>query len=120
MGCRYSVYLLSWYKSANTDSEDGAKGEARNKLHSTTAEALRVGRNMGAYRTLLTHFSQRYAKVPVMREVCGNQGAIVAFDLMCLDLSQLAKAPACCERIARLSARENWGDEVEEDACCES
>ena len=35
------------------------EGEARIKQHSTTAEALRVARGMRAYRTLLTHFSQR-------------------------------------------------------------
>jgi hypothetical protein len=92
--------------------ENGLDGEARNKLHSTTAEALRVGRNMGAYRTLLTHFSQRYAKLPVIKEVCTDDRAMIAFDLMCVDLSQLEHLPACCEPIARLGARENWGDEL--------
>ena len=39
--------------------------QAVSKRHSTTEEALRVAASMGAYRTILTHFSQRYPKIPV-------------------------------------------------------
>ena len=39
--------------------------QALSKRHSTTEEALRVAADMGAYRTVLTHFSQRYPKIPV-------------------------------------------------------
>ncbi|EFN56466.1 hypothetical protein CHLNCDRAFT_145133 [Chlorella variabilis] len=38
--------------------------QARQKRHSTTAEALEVAQRMGAYRCILTHFSQRYPKWP--------------------------------------------------------
>ena len=46
--------------------EDELIGEAKLKRHSTTGEAVGVGRRAGAYRTILTHFSQRYAKLPVI------------------------------------------------------
>ena len=102
---------------------------------------------MGAYRVLLSHFSQRYAKVfahahaclpacvlqfacvcvcmililsptptqvPVMREVAEDVRAMFAFDLMTVDLSCLPLMPRCCDPVARLSAREDWG-EGEED-----
>ena len=44
--------------------DDGMEGDAIAKKHSTTAEALGVGLNMRAKNVVLTHFSQRYAKIP--------------------------------------------------------
>ncbi|GFQ70018.1 zinc phosphodiesterase ELAC protein 2, partial [Trichonephila clavata] len=51
------------------------------KHHSTTSEAIKVGEEMNAKYTILTHFSQRYAKVPLFTE---NFHALVgcAFDNM--------------------------------------
>ncbi|KAL9121053.1 MAG: hypothetical protein Q9187_002397, partial [Circinaria calcarea] len=46
--------------------DDELKGDAEAKQHCTTSEALGVGIAMGARRVLLTHFSQRYQKIPVM------------------------------------------------------
>jgi len=44
--------------------EDGMEAEATLKYHSTVGEALSVARRMQARYTVLTHFSQRYPKVP--------------------------------------------------------
>jgi ribonuclease Z len=44
--------------------EDEHMREAQSKLHSTTSQAIKVGLRMGAKFTLLTHFSQRYVKLP--------------------------------------------------------
>lgn len=44
--------------------EDELMREAQSKLHSTTSQAIKVGLRMEAKFTLLTHFSQRYAKLP--------------------------------------------------------
>lgn len=46
--------------------EDGLLDDAKAKRHSTTSEALAVGASMHAKCVLLTHFSQRYQKLPVM------------------------------------------------------
>ncbi|KAJ5259247.1 hypothetical protein N7478_012228 [Penicillium angulare] len=43
--------------------QDDMIGSALAKRHSTSGEALEVGRRMGARTVLLTHFSQRYAKI---------------------------------------------------------
>ena len=51
---------------AQATFEDELVGEAVAKRHSTTGEAVGVGARAGAYRTILTHFSQRYAKLPVI------------------------------------------------------
>lgn len=54
---------------ATFDDEMG--DDARTKKHSTTGEAIGVGMAMGARRILLTHFSQRYQKLPVMSKIQG-------------------------------------------------
>lgn len=38
--------------------EDGLEAEALAKRHSLTREAVAIGAEAGAYRTILTHFSQ--------------------------------------------------------------
>lgn len=48
--------------------EDDLADEAIIKMHSTTSQAIDVGKRMGAKFTLLTHFSQRYAKLPLISE----------------------------------------------------
>ncbi|MCJ1436647.1 hypothetical protein MMC27_006028 [Xylographa pallens] len=52
--------------------DDELRGDAQAKLHSTTSEAIGVGIAMGARRVLLTHFSQRYQKLPVMDGLSGQ------------------------------------------------
>jgi len=58
--------------------EDGMESEAREKKHSTVSQAMGVAQRMGARNVLLTHFSQRYPKLPPA--LAGN--AAVAVDLM--------------------------------------
>lgn len=72
--------------------DDELAGDALAKKHSTTGQALRIGKLMGARRILLTHFSQRYQKIPVMENKSGeDQIAIVAFDYMRVKLGDFAK-----------------------------
>lgn len=72
--------------------DDELKSDAIAKKHCTTSEALSVGRQMNARRILLTHFSQRYQKIPVMSE--RDQVAIVAFDYMRVKVGDFAKVEA--------------------------
>lgn len=51
--------------------DDELQVDAEAKKHSTTSEALAVGKAMGARRVVLTHFSQRYQKIPVMNTIDG-------------------------------------------------
>lgn len=46
--------------------DDELQGDAEAKNHSTTSEALDIAQRMGARACVLTHFSQRYQKVPVL------------------------------------------------------
>jgi ribonuclease Z len=58
--------------------DDELMGDAKAKLHSTISEALGVAVQMRAKRVVLTHFSQRYHKLPMMqnlnREVMASAG----------------------------------------------
>ncbi|KAI3879587.1 hypothetical protein MKW92_017985 [Papaver armeniacum] len=59
--------------------EDTMVEEAIARNHSTTMEAIEVGE--GAYRIILTHFSQRYPKIPVFDETHMHKTCI-GFDMM--------------------------------------
>lgn len=49
--------------------DDELVEDALAKKHSTTSEALGIARDMRARRVILTHFSQRYPKLPKMENV---------------------------------------------------
>ncbi|OCT49825.1 putative tRNA processing endoribonuclease Trz1 [Cladophialophora carrionii] len=49
--------------------DDGMEGDAKAKKHSTTGEAVGVALRMRAKNLILTHFSQRYQKIPVFSSV---------------------------------------------------
>ncbi|XP_012284418.1 ribonuclease Z, mitochondrial [Orussus abietinus] len=76
--------------------EDDLEKEALLKLHSTTSQAINMGHRMNAKFTLLTHFSQRYSKMP---RLTGPEGDLdlsnvgIAFDYMQISLSQLPLLP---------------------------
>ncbi|KAH7657828.1 Ribonuclease Z protein [Dioscorea alata] len=72
--------------------EDNLQDEAIARNHSTTTEAIRVGTVAGAYRIILTHFSQRYPKIPVLDEAC-THNTCIAFDLMSINLADLPMLP---------------------------
>ncbi|RVD87518.1 uncharacterized protein DFL_001749 [Arthrobotrys flagrans] len=52
--------------------DDELKDEALAKRHCTTSEAIQAGKDMGAKNLLLTHFSQRYPKLPNIRRQSPN------------------------------------------------
>lgn len=55
--------------------DDELQGDAIAKKHSTTSEALGVGAQMDAKAVVLTHFSQRYQKIPVLQTVQDGEQA---------------------------------------------
>lgn len=78
--------------------EDEFWEDARAKRHSTISEAVAVGADAGAARTVLTHFSQRYPSIPYVES--GDDGdrrrlasVVLASDLMHVSFPQLAWAP---------------------------
>lgn len=90
---------------ATFDSE--LTGEALAKKHSTVAEALEVGRQMEADKILLTHFSQRYPKLPIVENT--GQTVLCAFDLMRVKLKEFQYAQAFMPALRLLLAEEEDG-----------
>ncbi|XP_022080535.1 zinc phosphodiesterase ELAC protein 2-like [Acanthaster planci] len=74
--------------------EDGLEAEAQKKRHSMISQAVDVGQQMGAKFTLLTHFSQRYPKIPYFDEQLSHKVG-VAFDNMRVSFSELDQLPLC-------------------------
>ncbi|XP_051134860.1 tRNase Z TRZ3, mitochondrial-like [Andrographis paniculata] len=72
--------------------EDSMVEEAIARNHSTTKEAVEVGDSAGAYRIILTHFSQRYPKIPVFDEGHMHKTCI-AFDLMSVNIADVHLLP---------------------------
>ncbi|CAM6105646.1 unnamed protein product [Calypogeia fissa] len=72
--------------------DDAMLEEAVAKNHSLTREAVETGVSAGAYRTILTHFSQRYPKIPVFNESY-NDRTCIAFDMMSANLADLPLLP---------------------------
>lgn len=63
--------------------EDDLAWDAEIKRHCTVSEALNVGRNMRAKYVLLTHFSQRYSKLAILPDKCGDVSNVaLAYDNM--------------------------------------
>ena len=67
--------------------DDTLHKEAARKYHSTTSEAIEVGKNLRAWRTWLTHFSFRYNKIPEITENHFSNKVMCANDHMRLRLS---------------------------------
>ncbi|CAG8954483.1 hypothetical protein HYFRA_00004395 [Hymenoscyphus fraxineus] len=86
--------------------DDELQSDAYAKKHCTTSDALNVGREMNARRILLTHFSQRYQKIPVMDNGERDQVAIVAFDYMRVKIGDFAKMEAFKPALMKLYENE--------------
>lgn len=69
--------------------EDDLEEEARLKTHSTISQAIQQGREMKARHTILTHFSQRYAKCPRLPSSEDMQSVAIAFDNMAITVEDL-------------------------------
>ncbi|PCG90497.1 Hypothetical protein PENO1_055370 [Penicillium occitanis (nom. inval.)] len=83
--CRPSKHFAEMGKNSTlliheATFQDDLKGQARAKKHSTISEAITVGKWMKAKMVLLTHFSQRYAKISKMGDSSRRPGSQPAND----------------------------------------
>lgn len=93
--------------------EDALVDEAIARNHSTTEEAIEVGNSAGAYRIILTHFSQRYPKIPVFDESYMHKTCI-AFDMMSVNFSDLHVLPRVLPYLKLLFKNEMIIDESDD------
>ena len=87
--------------------------EAIAKNHSTTNEAIEMGNSAGAYRIILTHFSQRYPKIPVFDETHMHK-TCVAFDMMSINVADLPVLPKVLPYLKLLFRNEMIVDESDD------
>ncbi|KAB5516948.1 hypothetical protein GE09DRAFT_1066587 [Coniochaeta sp. 2T2.1] len=90
--------------------DDELQKDAVVKKHCTTSEALWVAKEMRAKNVLLTHFSQRYPKLPEIQNE-GERGegeapVVFAFDFMRVRLGEFRKAREFVPALQRLYADE--------------
>ena len=98
--CRPSGQLAESAKGAHlliheATFEDGMEAEAALKRHSTVGEALTIGKKMNVQgAVVLTHFSQRYPRIPPMPSSSQSGGipVVFAFDFMHLTPANIRKA----------------------------
>lgn len=93
--------------------DDELHEEAIAKKHSTTSEAIKAGMDMGAKALMLTHFSQRYPKLPVIaKEGHGKQRMKVAlaFDMMRMRVGHIGRFEKFIPALRQL-----YKDEGDED-----
>ncbi|KAK2971154.1 hypothetical protein RJ640_008578 [Escallonia rubra] len=105
--------LIKASSGATATFEDGMVDEAIARNHSTTKEAVEVGDSAGAYRIILTHFSQRYPKIPVFDETHMHKTCI-AFDMMSVNLADLQVLPKVVPYLKLLFKNEIVVDETED------
>ena len=75
--------------------EDTKQEEAIMKRHSTMSEAYQVGVEMKAFRTIFTHFSQRYPGVPLLAKYAvDNATTIATCDASAESISDVADSMA--------------------------
>ena len=95
--------------------EDGMEAEACLKRHCTIGEALRVAKQMKAQTVILTHFSQRYPKIPPLpsddhyNDANDAAPVIFAFDFMTLRPCDLYLASHLTPALRLLYPDENNG-----------
>ena len=93
--------------------EDGMVDEAIARNHSTTQEAVEVGEAAGVYRIILTHFSQRYPKIPVFEDA-HMHNTCVGFDMMSINMADLPVLPKVLPYLKLLFRNEMGVDESDD------
>lgn len=93
--------------------EDALVDEALARNHSTTNEAIEMGNSANAYRIILTHFSQRYPKIPVLDETHMHK-TCVAFDMMSINIADLPVLPKVLPYLKLLFRNEMIVDESDD------
>jgi ribonuclease Z len=86
---------------------DGMEKEALAKNHTTTGQAVEIGVKCKVWRTILTHFSPRFAKVSDITEATIANKVLVTFDHMRVGISQLEWAYRATELYSKLLSNED-------------
>jgi len=94
--------------------EDDLYADAQARNHSTISEALDIAKQMSPDFTILTHFSQRYPKVPqlLLTDDCLKSKVTIAFDCMSVRLKELQKLPSFLPAMKEIFAEDFEQDDA--------
>ena len=81
LGCKLLIHEATF--------ESGMDEDAKMKKHTTTGQALGLAKEVGAWRTILTHFSPRYSKVSEFSDLHFEVKALSTFDHMRVSFKDL-------------------------------
>jgi ribonuclease Z len=123
--CRPSNRFAAFARGANlliheSTFEDGMEEEAVLKRHSTVGEAIDIAVKMEAKALILTHFSQRYPKIPRLNMDGRDENSLkgipiaIAFDFMRLRSNSLALASKMTPALRLLYPDDAQTDETED------
>jgi len=82
--------------------DDELAKDAKDKMHSTIEESIRLGKNNSSWRIALTHFSPRYIKLMPFKSIYMDDKVVFANDYFSLKLSKFYDAYKTGKRIAKL------------------
>ena len=94
--------------------QTGMEEDAFKKKHTTTKQAIEIGKKINAWRTILTHFSPRYQKVAEINETHIESKTLVAFDHMRISFSQLEWAYALLPIYQKMISNDDDEEGVQE------
>ncbi|KAI1733292.1 beta-lactamase superfamily domain-containing protein [Ditylenchus destructor] len=87
--------------------DDSLAFDAKKKKHSTMGQAVDIGNRMNAKHMILTHFSSRYTKCPLIPDYVVEQGNIsIAMDFMIASFDRLDTYPKLLPIYKKLFAEE--------------
>ena len=123
--CRPSTAFANMAKNSDiliheATFEDGMEAEAAVKRHSTIGEALSIAETMNAKAIILTHFSQRYPRIPPLKEEASEDApqrpVVFAFDYVSITPGNLMAASKLTPALRLLYPEEECPPESDEVA----
>lgn len=87
--------------------DDSLEADAAAKKHTTTGQAIAMGKAVNAWRIILTHFSPRYSKIAECMEQHLENKALIAFDHLRVSMKNLEWAYNICDLYRKLLSNED-------------
>ena len=94
----------------------GMEADAKNKGHTTTAQAMELIKEIKPWRAVLTHFSCRYMKVAEILPEHKENKVMVAFDHMRMNLSDFEWAYRFLDIFEKVISNEKEDDDEADNA----
>lgn len=96
----YAAYSTLFIHEATFDDE--LIIDAKEKMHSTMEESIKLGKSCNSWRVALTHFSPRYIKLLPFKNYYMDEKAVFVNDYFSIKLSEFKNAYKTGKRLSKL------------------